>query len=242
VSAWRFLPLLCPTKTKKVKAINQFFTIQNLSCHRFSGRWNFKISNVNPEKLLLILDIDETLIHATSKEISNINYDFKVFNYFVYKRPFLNEFLDYAFNNFKVAFWSSASDDYVEKIVHHIIDDKFNPEFVWGRKRCTPIRNDLVDEYGYFNNNGFIYYLFTKQLKKIKKRGFRLERTLIIDDTPSKITNSYGNAVYIDEFTGNLQDVELKKLILFLPKFTDIPNVRIIEKRGWSKNIEILLA
>jgi hypothetical protein len=42
VSAWRFLPLLGPTKTKKVKAINQFFTIQNLSCHRFSGRWNEK--------------------------------------------------------------------------------------------------------------------------------------------------------------------------------------------------------
>jgi hypothetical protein len=42
VSAWQFLPFLGPTKTKKVKAINQFFTIQNLSCHRFSGRWNEK--------------------------------------------------------------------------------------------------------------------------------------------------------------------------------------------------------
>jgi hypothetical protein len=30
---------LGPTKAKKVKAINHFFTIQNLSCHRFSGRW-----------------------------------------------------------------------------------------------------------------------------------------------------------------------------------------------------------
>jgi hypothetical protein len=42
VSAWQFLSLLGPTKTKKVKAINHFFTIQNLSCHRFSGRWKNK--------------------------------------------------------------------------------------------------------------------------------------------------------------------------------------------------------
>jgi hypothetical protein len=37
---------LGPTKTKKVKAINHFFTIQNLSCHRFSGRWKFTKKNI----------------------------------------------------------------------------------------------------------------------------------------------------------------------------------------------------
>jgi hypothetical protein len=51
VSAWRFLSLLGPTKTKKVKAINHFFTIQNLSCHRFSGRWKMTFSSILKTKI-----------------------------------------------------------------------------------------------------------------------------------------------------------------------------------------------
>jgi carboxy-terminal domain RNA polymerase II polypeptide A small phosphatase len=38
------------------------------------------------DKKLLILDLDETLIHATSKKLSR-EPDFIVFDYFVYKRP-----------------------------------------------------------------------------------------------------------------------------------------------------------
>jgi len=190
---------------------------------------------VEADKLLLILDIDETLIHATSKEISHLDFDFKVFNYFVYKRPYLDDFLQFAFENFKVAFWSSASDDYVEIIVNTLIESKFSPEFIWGQKRCTPIRKELIDDYGYYQSDGFAHYLYTKQLKKIRKKGFRLERAIIIDDTPSKVSNSYGNAIYIDEYLGNMNDMELQKLILYLPQFKSISNVRTIEKRGWSK-------
>ena len=46
----------------------------------------------NDEKILLILDVDETLIHATEKEL-NQKVDFKIFDYNIYKRPFLDEFL-----------------------------------------------------------------------------------------------------------------------------------------------------
>ncbi len=38
----------------------------------------------NSEKILLILDIDETLIHATRKEL-NHKADFKVFDYYIYQ-------------------------------------------------------------------------------------------------------------------------------------------------------------
>jgi hypothetical protein len=63
VSAWRFSSTLGPTKTKKVKAINQFFTIQNLSCHRFSGRWKFSFlsSHLNTSpNILLTLQNEKT--------------------------------------------------------------------------------------------------------------------------------------------------------------------------------------
>ncbi len=59
------------------------------------------------EKTLLILDVDETLIHATDKEL-NQKVDFKIFDYYVYKRPFLDEFLEEVKTDFQMAIWSSA--------------------------------------------------------------------------------------------------------------------------------------
>jgi RNA polymerase II subunit A small phosphatase-like protein len=43
------------------------------------------------EKILIILDLDETLIHATDKPHDDA-WDFEVFHYKVYKRPYLQEF------------------------------------------------------------------------------------------------------------------------------------------------------
>ncbi|MEO0790655.1 MAG: HAD family hydrolase, partial [Bacteroidota bacterium] len=106
----------------------------------------------NEEKILLILDVDETLIHATEKELSQ-KVDFKIFNYNVYKRPFLDEFLEEVKSNFLLAIWSSASDDYVEEITKRIIPKEIKLEFVWGRSRCTYRRNLRIDEYGYYDDD-----------------------------------------------------------------------------------------
>ncbi len=51
------------------------------------------------DKALLILDLDETLIHSSSKELGR-QCDFRVFDFHVYKRPHLEHFLQEAFSNF----------------------------------------------------------------------------------------------------------------------------------------------
>ena len=68
---------------------------------------------INKEKILVVLDLDETLIHATKNELGR-KADFQIFDYHVYKRPYLNEFLTEINEHFLLAVWSSASDDYVE--------------------------------------------------------------------------------------------------------------------------------
>lgn len=68
----------------------------------------------------------------------------------------------------------------------------------------------------------------------MKRHGYRLEKTLIVDDTPDKVKNSYGNAIYIREFTGDLSDCELEKLLAYLRTIKDADDVRAIEKRGWA--------
>ena len=62
---------------------------------------------MNEEKKLLILDIDETLIHATEKPL-DYQWHFKTDLYFVYCRPHLNCFIDFCNKNFKIAIWTTG--------------------------------------------------------------------------------------------------------------------------------------
>ncbi|WP_081671156.1 NIF family HAD-type phosphatase [Sporocytophaga myxococcoides] len=39
-----------------------------------------------------------------------------VFNYHIYKRPLLDQFIRFCSGNFKLAIWSSTSDDYLRTL------------------------------------------------------------------------------------------------------------------------------
>jgi len=60
----------------------------------------------------LVLDLDETLIYATETPPERMP-DFCLYGYYVYRRPYLTDFLARARSEFDMAVWSSASDDYV---------------------------------------------------------------------------------------------------------------------------------
>ena len=70
-------------------------------------------------------------------------------------------------------------------------------------------------------------------MKKLKRKGFQLERILIVDDTPHKSTDNFGNAIYPKEFKGESTDNELKLLAQYLKTLKDKENVRRLEKRNW---------
>jgi RNA polymerase II subunit A small phosphatase-like protein len=172
-------------------------------------------------RILLVLDLDETLIHASETELTSLKHDFTWNNFFVYKRPGLDEFLNSIKDHFKIGVWSSASDDYVGSITSNIFPESLKLEFIWGRSRCTLKRDLELDT-----------YFFSKPLKRLKRKGYQLERILIIDDSAEKVKDNFGNAIYITGFTGAPDDV-LKRLSLYLQKLIEAPNVRTIEKRGW---------
>ncbi len=195
----------------------------------------------NEEKILLILDVDETLIFATDKELGQSS-DFTIFDYYVYKRPYLDEFIEAIKDDFLLAIWSSASDDYVEAITKQIIPQEIDLEFVWARSRCTYRRNLQIDDYGYYNDDYQNHYHYIKPLKKLKRKGFRLERILMLDDTPHKSKDNFGNAIYPKEFKGEPNDNELKILTQYLKTLKNKENVRRIEKRNWrSQTIKNLI-
>lgn len=176
-------------------------------------------------KPLLIFDLDETLVHA-NKEMLSTKADFEFEQYYVYKRPHLQETLTHLSDFFHLAIWSSAGDEYVEHIVNQIKPESISFEFAWGYSRCT--QKFDPDTASYLN---------LKNLKKVKRKGYSLRRTLIVDNTPSKVSANYGNAIYIQDFTGTTSDDELLKLQDYLLLIKDKEDFSRIEKRFWRSHI-----
>ena len=81
------------------------------------------------------------------------------------------------------------------------------------------------------------YYI--KNLSKLKRKGFRLEHIIMVDDTPKKLEKNYGNLVRITEWLGNIRDKELLKLIKYLTDLKEAENVRTIEKRWWQTHYQL---
>lgn len=185
-------------------------------------------------RILLVLDLDETLIHATETPLARAP-DFTLFGYSLYRRPGLDAFLEQCAGRFDLAVWSSATDDYVAAIVSRIFSDPALLHFAWGRSRASLRRHIGPDDAFYYVPSDHRHFL--KPLKKIVKRGWSLERMLIVDDTPQKCVRNYGNAIYVRPYEGDEDDDELRLLARYLATLADCSNVRTIEKRMWRREV-----
>lgn len=175
---------------------------------------------------LLILDLDETLIHTVVNKPSKYDFEIDTGNgyYFVTKRPFLSQFLKYTQENFDLAVWTASGKSYASSVLKNIGIDSNKLDFFYTQENCTiKFNHDTYDYYG------------VKTLSKIRSK-FNLNRVLIIDDIELTAVNNYGNLIHIKSFTGDNTDNELLKLISYLETIKDAKNFRNIEKRGWSNN------
>ncbi len=178
-----------------------------------------------PERNLLILDIDKTLILADRDE-SRLAGDMMVGEYRIRRRPYLDPFLAFCLDRFTVAVWSQSATEYVHQIVGHLFGSSDRLAFVWGGERCTFVTNPMMRQ-----------YYWVKDLRKVRRLGYRLERVIFIDDTARKLERSYGNLVRVRSFTGDPGDDELLQLMRYLAVLDRQENVRSVEKRYWRESI-----
>lgn len=172
----------------------------------------------------LVLDLDETLIHAATKPLVT-EPDFQVGPFSVYRRPYLAEFLESCFSSFEVAVWTSAGRDYASEVIGPVFGAR-PLNFFWSSERCTQRTN--LDTYERYT---------VKDLKKIKRLGISLDRVLMVDDSPEKLERNYGNHVWIRPFEGDPEDSELPPLARYLESISDVPDFRRIEKRHWRRQV-----
>ena len=178
------------------------------------------------DPLLVVLDIDETLVHACRRRVGR-RPDFWVSSYAVHKRPFVDEFLAHVMDNYQVALWTSSSPGYAHPLVKKLVSEPERLEFVWCSDRCTVRRDPATRE-----------YYWSKKLAKLKRLGFALERIVVVDDSPEKHRQNYGNLIRIEPYEGDPTDRELLRLIPYLQELAEEPNVRRLEKRGWHTKFD----
>jgi len=175
--------------------------------------------------LLVILDIDETLVFSTLTPLDRRE-DFMIDKYYVYRRPHLNNFFLFCLYNFRSAVWSSSSPSYAEAMMDQISSEADKLEFIWSREQCT----QRIDP-----ETGQLYWL--KNLKKVKNRRYDLDRVLMIDDSPEKVQKNYGNHLLVSPFLGDEADNELLYLKKYLESIKETDNIRSLDKRGWRNKI-----
>jgi len=173
-----------------------------------------------PGRKLLVLDLDETLIHGNPEAEEG---DFLAAGIPVIVRPGARKFLAQMAKIFDLAVWTSATEDYASDIVKTLFPSP--PMFLWCRERCVRRINPETRELE-----------FIKDLKKLRRLGWDLANVLVVDDSPEKLARNYGNLVRLPPFTGGQDDI-LEPLASFLEELYAKPDVRVIEKRRWLQKL-----
>jgi RNA polymerase II subunit A small phosphatase-like protein len=150
----------------------------------------------------------------------------------VYKRPGVDRFLENCLKRFEVGVWTSATRDYAQEIIRNLFGDIRKLSFLWCREKCTPRINN--DE----NSLTFRSRYYVKDLKKFKKKGYPLEKIIVVEDSYKAVSRNYGNAVIVREYRGMADDDELFRLSDYLKILGSVENVREIEKRNWRSVFE----
>lgn len=152
-----------------------------------------------PRKLL-IFDLDETLVHATSALLTR-ECDFAVPPYFIYVRPNVNSLLQTLAPHYDFAVWSSSSQLYVDAVAAHIFGTQFPLKFAWSVERCV----QRVDP----RSNSYVYI---KDLRKVQSHGYDVSRITILDDSPEKIARQPKNHLALRPYLGQASDAELLRI------------------------------
>jgi TFIIF-interacting CTD phosphatase-like protein len=149
-------------------------------------------------KNLLILDLDETLIHTTYERISGIHLQSQRGYFYLYERPYLGEFLHRHKSQFSFAIWSASKSSYVKWVINNTALREFHFEFIYTRKNCKR----------QIGINGEPIYL-----KNLNEELFILPKIIFLDDTPQYVA-PIELTMKVPEFRGDFSDRYLKELCL----------------------------
>jgi Dullard-like phosphatase family protein len=165
-------------------------------------------------KLSVVLDLDETLVHAslTPPDVYDIKIDIPTdgqsATVYVQKRPGVDEFIRTVSIEFDVFIFTASHINYAIPVVHAILPC-FPAERILWRGHCTLISGFLV-----------------KDLKIFRRD---LARVILVDNSPQSFLLQPENGLLISTWVGDYGDTTLiGELLPFLRCCTSVADVRTV--------------
>ena len=182
----------------------------------------------NSNKKLLILDIDETLVHSDldfslnqnktkydailhfdSEEEKNIPVPLLV-------RPGTKKFLDYAVQEFDLVVFTASDQQYADVVIDYLEKDKKYFKMRLYRNHCVFIEPGL-------------YIKDLRIFSGIKK----LEDIIILDNSLFSFANQLNNGILITSFFSDLNDSFLENVKCYLDYIKNEKDIRIVNKNSF---------
>lgn len=166
-----------------------------------------------PNNLLVIFDLDETLVFTRMVRLYSIYNDpgdFQidlgdvVFDVFV--RPGARKLIAYCQERFQVGVWSSAKEDYVQALVAQLFDLE-KVTFVRHRDHCVMVVED--DTFG------------SGPVKDLRSLGHPMDQLVIVDDDPATARCNLANLIRVTGFRDNPQGSDLFQVLEELKRRTN---------------------
>ncbi|KAK1424846.1 hypothetical protein QVD17_20185 [Tagetes erecta] len=185
----------------------------------------------SPNQKTVFLDLDETLIHSVPANglIRPRNYDFVVkplldgerVVFYVTKRPFVDEFLEFlSENGFEIVVFTAGIEEYAS-LVLNVLDRKGLISHRLFRDSCREFDG--------------------KYVKDLSNVGRDLKNGVIVDDNPNSYSLQPENAIPIRPFVDDVGDEELKKLMNgFFAKCCEFDDLRDAVKSYVGNGVEEL--
>ncbi len=174
---------------------------------------------------LLILDIDETLVHSQNA-VKGRQYEFQIGPYGVLLRPGANEFADQCTQLFTVAIWTTATIAYATEIIKFVFPNPYALSFIYAREKCT-LHFDTEERRQYY----------VKDLSNLHKTQFTPANIIVVDDTPDVVRRNPENAVLVKPFHGDPNDDELPVLLRYLEFLGPAEDIRTVDKHNWRNQM-----
>jgi TFIIF-interacting CTD phosphatase-like protein len=174
---------------------------------------------------VLILDLDETLLHSTMFHV-NRDPDFELGLAQAYLRPGLQGFMHSVLDWFETGIWTAATREYTMDAIARFVKEPGRLSFIWSREQCSAqIDKTTGEEYR------------IKDLSSVLALGHSVESIIIVDDDSRPWGEYQENVVLVEKYRGESADHDLELLLKYLEILGPVQDVRAIDKKGWRQRV-----
>ncbi|XP_075588780.1 CTD small phosphatase herzog [Dermatophagoides farinae] len=175
------------------------------------------VRSQDENKICLVIDLDETLVHSSFKPISNADFivpveiDGTTHQVYVLKRPHVDEFLQRMGEIYECVLFTASLAKYADPVAD-LLDR-------WGVFRARLFRESCI----YHNGN---------YVKDLSRLGRDLNKVVIVDNSPASYSFHPNNAVPVASWFQDMNDTELSDLIPFFERLAKVDNVYKVLKNA----------